>query len=215
MRRHRVGWIASILLALGVSGVSARASETPVYLVTGGTATLNQFGVVFAFSGPGFSLSGGTESPCCLVFSVGVTAESVDGRLTIEAPDVAFGTVGGQPFGFAIGEVDITGSAALPNPPITIPEGSFFPVSGPASFSGSFIPCRTSFTCGPDQLATIVFNNTGIATFDLSGPFGTTEGREYEVTEETFTVTPTPEPATWLMYATGLLMISLVLLRKH
>jgi hypothetical protein len=38
MGRYRVGWIISILLALGVSGGSARASETPVYFVTEGTA---------------------------------------------------------------------------------------------------------------------------------------------------------------------------------
>jgi hypothetical protein len=61
-------------------------------------------------------------------------------------------------------------------------------------------------------LATIVFNKTGIATFDLSGPVTPGNGTRYYLgTGESFTVTR--EPETWLTFASGLSILGLVLLR--
>ena len=228
MGRHRVGWIISILLALGASGVSARASEVPVYIVTGGTATYIGGDALFSFSGPKFDITFGVESaPPGPTEHVAVTGGSVFGGVDVfGGSDEGFGTAGGisypLPNGIDLfGQLVISGSATLPNPPLTI--GLKIPgvvVSGPASFSGSLTACapfnECAVTTGGTNIFILDFENVGIATFHINGPISIPDGGSYNVFDESFTVTPpTPEPETWLLYATGLLMIGLVLWRKH
>jgi hypothetical protein len=91
MGHHRVSWIVSILLALGALGVSARASETPVYIVTEGSGHyIGRDVFAWSFSGPGFSASGDAESPCCFSNPVAVTDGFVSGIANL------FGTMSGQ-----------------------------------------------------------------------------------------------------------------------
>jgi hypothetical protein len=226
MGHSRVGWAVSIFLALGASGMSARASETPVYLVTGGTAFYNTTAGIFSFSGPNFDITFGAEdTPPGPTDHALVTAGSVFGAAVVSGgSNFGSGTAGGISYPFTapegidfFGSLVIKGAANLPNPPITI--GLVVPgvvVSGPASFTGSLTACAPFFECVNGSGANIGtnifildFNNTGIATFHLNGPVGAA----YNVFDESFTLTP--EPETWLLYATGLLMIGLVLWRKH
>ena len=232
MRRHRVGWIASILLALGVSGVSTRASETPIYFVTEGTAgftsPFNLDTLIFSFSGPGFSISGGEATPePGRVTEVGVTAGSISASTVISQlfsdELVGSGTVGGIVYpqlAFSSGIVRISGDAPLPNPSITIGFPPGLVVSGDASFSGSLTACAPFNECitglGGTNIFTLVFDDKGTAQFNISGPFIPCL---YDVSNESFTISSqvgvTPEPGTCLMFATGLLMIGLVLGCKH
>jgi hypothetical protein len=217
MGHHRLAWFVLIFLALGASGSSARAFQTPTYFVTEGTVFYTDAlgDLAWSFSGPGVTVHGSTELSPGRVIDVGVTAGFVAGGAVVEGNNFGSGTVGGIFYPdilFTSSDFQIIGSAPLPNPPITIPDGSSFPVSGPAFFSGSLTACVKDGApecIGPD-IFIVTFNNTGIATFDLAGPFNP---GSYAVIGESFTVTP--EPTSALLFVTGLLMISLVVLRKH
>jgi hypothetical protein len=181
MGRHRVGWVVLILLAIGASGINARASETPVYLVTGGTVTYDASEALFSFSGPNLDITFGVEfAPPGRTTDVGVTAGSVAGGVNVTGgSNIGFGTAGGisYPNIDFIGQLVVFGSATLPNPPVTIGFGlPCLAVSGPASFSGSLTACAPYSDCvGPNTGANVFildFNNTGISTFHLLGPVG-------------------------------------------
>jgi hypothetical protein len=214
MEPHRGGWIVSIILALGASGVSTRAIVTPTYLVTAGSGYWTDGNFLWSFTGPGFSASGGAESPCCptpiVQDGVILSFTSLSGTMS------GGGSIGGVSYSLSFsGGLSISGEAFLPNPPLTISSGSFVPVSGPASFMGTLNACTPFSAClsgeGTD-LFNFVINCPGIVTYDLSQFPGEQLGR-YDVSNIRFTVTP--EPTTALLFLTGLLMITLVLLRKH
>src|ERR1700730_6453086 len=127
--RHRFWWVVSILLVLGTSGVSTRASEIPVFFVTQGTAAFgttefNSDALSFSFSGPGVNIGGAEATPFpCRLVTVGVTAGSIFTGTVISPLQTdefnAGGTVGGFTNFLLRGRVDISATALILNPTTT------------------------------------------------------------------------------------------------
>ena len=167
------------------------------------------FGVVglvdYSFSGNGFSLiGGGTVGGCnfCSSFVFGGSAEDPGMGIPIsEGFDLL--AIGGASYTVVS---EFTGSFTF-GPSFNLPTGNqaTFSITIPVMFSGSASPCLSAgpplpTDCASGPLATINFNSKGTATLNYTQ----LQAGVWSFTSATFTLSPVPEPGTFVLMGSGL-----------
>ena len=204
MRRSLVVVLAAFLSC----AVAAHAGSIPTLTAMQGTMLVSQgqpFGVVglvdYSFSGNGFSLIGsGTVGGC------GFCSSFVFGGSTLDPSMVPIGegfdllTIGGTSYS----PVQTSFSAFTFGPSFNLPTGNqaTFSITLPFTFSGVATPCPfdpSLQACSSGPVATINFNSAGTATLNY-----TQQGGVWSFTSGTFTLSPVPEPGTFLLTGSGI-----------
>jgi hypothetical protein len=164
--------------------------------------------VSYAFTGPGLSTSG-TYSGNGVDF-----AHLFGNTYVFQMQFVANGPLNGGDFGQGL---SVNGALVLSSAFFTLAaantfaNGTSITVNLPITFFGSLAVCATS--CASGQLASYGFNgNTGrVGTGQLQL---TSNGSSWLFTSGTFTLVPTPEPGTILLFGTGALGLIRNLVRR-
>jgi hypothetical protein len=206
-------------VVLVVSAVAAYGDSIPIYNLTQGSVTLTNITLgssddLFTFSnGQGVTIGGVDTFP-----PIGMNPIAGGGTgnpFLLLGLNLETANVNGSPL-FLFGSVNITG------PAFTLPaSGATFSTTLPVLFSGSFLSCPGSFGpfggCNPppNYLGQFNINGAGLLTLSFTGVTLQGGGVVWQLTAATYTLTPTPEPATIVLLGTGALVILGKLRRRN
>lgn len=227
-----------LFVSLLITAGSLLADPVPTYTADSGTLTYtggpysNFDRDSWTFSGPGFTSSGGgnTPNPGDLGYTLETMgrAFSVNSQIFFSYADYAWeqgsSTVQGQSY-YAL----YTGSGSLTTGPIVIPDqpvtpGEQLTVSVPATVVGGYAVCAPFLVCdGGGYLNESPANIVFAANIDLSGTltltyqpdFDFSDDQQLDLVSATFVSSPEPAPLSILLFASAIMTASYWICKGH